>query len=221
MRANTYVAGMLKQTQQKQRCFAKNLRDRKHNNTWIQYLLNDNHESNNKISIIDDYNDLDRKLVYYQINKFIVCLLNNSIFTNEFKSDDKLKTFDHADDLAKANLLSSESILSTKERNLLFHKKTLNIEETESKNNFCNNSNYKTNDRYRGTGNQNLYFQDKIDSKLVKQARQQLFSLPYLLVLILLLISNQNAQLCNGFSDPLRNDNIGVIGNHFVSFIYH
>lgn len=211
---------MLKQAQQKQGCLVKNLRDRKHNNTWMQYLFGENHESDNKNSIIDDYNDSDGKLGYYQINKFIVCLLNSLIFTNDSKSDDKLKEYDHADDLAKANLLSSESISSTKEGNLLlFHKKTLSIEQTESKNNICNNYNFKTNKRYRDTGDQN--FQDKTEPKLVKQAGQQLFSLPYLVVLIVLLISNQNAQLCNGFTNTLRHDNIGVIGDHFVSFIHH
>lgn len=213
MRVNTstFTDEML-QREQQQRCFVENRRNKQHN-TWLRYLFTnqgdnniDNNSNENNSSIIQ--NDLDHKLANNSLIKFIIHLLNSSIFT---ESNDKSGICYYVDDSSKENFLPPKSLLSTKEANSI-SKGALNVERADS-NNF-NNHTFKINYNYIETSKSDLNNRDKLE---LANAKQQLFSLPHILLLILILIGIQDAEFCEGFTNPLRNDNIGLIGNHFVS----
>lgn len=209
----TYTNEMLPQ---QKRCSVENSRS-KQQNTWLKNLFAQHDEkntgNNNKNNSIIDEDDLDHKLVLDSLNKFIIYLLDSSIFTNSCKSINEFGTYYYVDDSSKENFCVSKDVLSANKRNSI-DKNILNIRKNDSTSFYNHNLEIKSNHR-KGTSDSDLKFQDKLG--LVKTRRHSLAS-PYIILLILILISNQNAKLCNGFTNPLRHDNTGLTGNHFVSF---
>lgn len=183
-------------------------------NTWKDLFTSYQTDTND----IVNSNKHNHSLSQNGLNTIVVCLLYRSILTgdslqtttNNSTNNNELN-FCYPNDSSQIDSSASSNILSDEEATLN-HKNNSDIQKTEPRTVFgCN---------YRQRvekNNKRLNVKDSFKLKIVAKEQAQLFILPYILFLLILL-ADQNAKTCLGFTSPLRHDSTGLTNHHLVSF---